>query len=195
MSQAEKQDHSLANQEKWIIMSPKEVYHLFFYYVSILVVSLLTIAFSLFYHYEYSKEALSDTIGIFVFALPSGALGGVVYYIRKLYKSCIQNIIVENIEESTDNTYIRKIGAKMYFYIRPVFSAILAVITNMGTIAGFFLINNTPSINNDKFFLFTIVLSFYIGFCNGKILVGMDKQRDAFSRLIIKENINEQNRQ
>ena len=83
----------------------------------------------------------------------------------------------------------------MYFYIRPVFSAILAVITNMGTIAGFFLINNTPSINNDKFFLFTIVLSFYIGFCNGKILVGMDKQRDAFSRLIIKENINEQNRQ
>ena len=75
----------------------------------------------------------------------------------------------------------------MYFYVRPIFSAILASLVNMGIIAGFYIINNNPSINNEKFFLFIIVLSFYIGFCNGKIFVKMDKQGESFAHLIVKE--------
>lgn len=187
MNKNETHDHSLPNQEKWIILSTKELKHLFLYYVFVLIVSLFWIIFSVLFHYEFSKNGFSNVVGIFMFAFPSGALGGVMYYIRKLYKSCIQNIIVETIEPSKNNTYIRKIGAKMYFYVRPIFSAILASLVNMGIIAGFYIINNNPSINNEKFFLFIIVLSFYIGFCNGKIFVKMDKQGESFAHLIVKE--------
>lgn len=195
MNQSKTEGHALPNQEKWIIMSKKEVQHLFLYYIIIFAICLLWVTFSVLFHYEFSENGISNIFGIFMFAFPSGGLGGVMYYIRKLYKSCIQNIITESIEESKDNTYIRKIGGKMYFYVRPVFSAVLAAMVNVGTISGFYLINNNPSINNEKFFLFTIVLSFYIGFCNGKILIKMDKQSDTFANLIIKENKNEQRQQ
>ena len=128
-----------------------------------------------------------------MFACPGGLLGAIVYYIRKLYKSCIQNLI-EDI--SDDAALFRKIGAKMYFYIRPIISAILAILVDMGIIAGFYFIINQPEINNNKFFLFIVLISFFIGFSNGKIIINMEKQSGNIADFIFntKENKNDQHK-
>lgn len=180
-------EHLLSRQEKWINFTPKETKHLFFYYIVLLIFSLLWISFSVLYHYEFSEKGFSNIIGIFMFACPGGLLGAVIYYIRKLYKSCIQNLIEV---KSDDEAFFRKIGAKMYFYIRPIISAILAILVDMGFIAGFYFINNQPNINNDKFFLFIILISFYVGFCNGKIIINMEKRSEDVANFVLKEKEN-----
>lgn len=187
--------HSLTRQEKWINFTSTEIKHLFLYYILLLIFSLSWITFSVLYHYELSKDGFSNIIGIFMFACPGGLLGAVIYYIRKLYKSCIQNLI--EVEVNDENAHIRKIGAKMYFYIRPIISGILAILVDMGFIAGFYFINNQPEINNDKFFLFIILISFYIGFCNGKIIINMEKRSEDVVNLIFKtkENKNDKSGQ
>lgn len=178
-----KNEHLLSWQEKWINFTPKEIKHLFFYYIVLLLFSLLWITFSVLYHYEFSKQGFSNIIGIFMFACPGGLLGAVIYYIRKLYKSCIQNLIEV---KSDDDAFIRKIGAKMYFYIRPIISGVFAILVDMGFIAGFYIINSQLEINNDKFFLFIILISFYVGFCNGKIIINMEKRSDDMARFVLK---------
>lgn len=175
--------HLLPRQEKWINFTREETKHLFIYYLILLIFSLLWIAFSVLYHYEFSEKGFSNIIGIFMFACPGGLLGAVIYYIRKLYKSCIQNLIEV---KSDDEALFRKIGAKMYFYIRPIISAILAILVDMGFIAGFYFINNQPDINNDKFFLFIILISFYVGFCNGKIIINMEKRSEDIADFVLK---------
>lgn len=180
--------HLLPLQEKWINMNVKEVKHLIAYYIFLLLISLLWMLFSIVYHYELSENGFPNVIGILMFAFPSGVLGATIYYIRKLYKSCLQKIVVDNPEDTSSETQLRKIGAKMYFYLRPLISGILAILASIAIIAGFFIVNNQPSINNEKFFLFIVLISFYIGFCNGKIIFKMEQQSGEVIDSVFKES-------
>lgn len=182
----ENKSHLLKTQEKWIILSQNEIKHLFTYYVVLLIFSFLWVAFSILYHYEFTEKSFSSTIGIFMFAFPSGLLGATVYYIRKLYKSCIQNLVNGVAASDNSDAKFRKMGAKMYFYIRPIISGILSVLINIGFIVGFYLIDNAPEINNEKYFLFVILISFYVGFCNGKIIIKIEQQGDNVVNSIFK---------
>lgn len=178
--------HLLRRQEKWIVMSPKEVKLLFGYYVFILIISFAWVAFSVLYHFEHSVYGFSRYIGIFMFALPSGILGASIYYIRKLYKSCIQTLFAKD-EVDDKSLYYRKIGAKMYFYIRPIVSGIFAVMLNIAILAGINIMNADISSGNNNFEFLIILLSFYVGFCNGKIIVYMDDKKDvAFNKIFRK---------
>ena len=182
--------HSLPTQEKWINMTAKEIRHLFAYYIIILFVSLLWMTISTLYHYVWSETGFPNVTGIFMFSFPSGVLGASVYYIRKLYKSCIQKLVVCIPSDPDSEAYIRKIGAKIYFYFRPIISGILAILASIALVAGFYIVNNQPSVNNEKFFLFVILISFYIGFCNGKLILKMERQGNDVINAIFKEDKN-----
>lgn len=182
--------HLLATQEKWINMTGTEIKRLFGYYIFILFASLLWMTFSVLYHYVWSESGFPNVVGIFMFAFPSGVLGASVYYIRKLYKSCIQKLVVCNPTGTDTEAHIRKIGAKIYFYFRPVISGVLAILASIALVAGFYIINNQPSVNNEKFFLFVILISFYIGFCNGKLILKMESQGNDVIDSIFKEDKN-----
>lgn len=183
----QKNPHLLPLQEKWIYMNAAEIKRLFAYYIITLIISLLWTTGSIVYHYELSENGFSNIIGIFMFAFPSGVLGATIYYIRKLYKSCIQKLVVANPSGSSSEAHIRKIGAKIYFYLRPLISGILAILASIALIAGFFIVNNQPSIDNEKFFLFIALISFYIGFCNGKLILKMERQGSDVIDSIFKE--------
>lgn len=184
--------HALPNQERWINLNESEVKHLFVYYIILLIFSMLWLSFSVLYHYELGSKGFSNILGVFMFAFPAGVAGATIYYIRKLYKSCIQNLVYPISDTQDIDARIRKIGTKMYFYLRPVISGILALLIDMGIIAGFCFINNQPDIDNNKFFLFVIIVSFYVGFGNGKIILNMEKKSEDVVGFIFKgkENIN-----
>lgn len=187
-TQDQKNMHLLPLQEKWINMDETEIKHLFRYYICALIVSLLWVLLSTAYHYVLSENGFPDIIGIYMFAFPSGVLGATIYYIRKLYKSCIQGLVADNQNDNDSEAKMRKIGAKMYFYLRPLISGILAILAGIAIVAGFFIVNNQPTINNEKFFLYIILISFYIGFCNGKIIFKMEQQSSEIVDTVFKEN-------
>lgn len=181
--------HKLPNQEKWIRLTVKEANCLFAFYVFMLILSSGWLFYSLIYHFDLSENGFSIILGILMFSCSGGLLGSTIYYIRKLYKSCIQNLVTDS-KSNPDNTEHRKAGTKMYFYIRPFIGMVLSVIINLGVIGGFYIIGNQPDLNNNRFFLFVLLLSFYIGFCNGKVLVNINKHGNDIIDYIFKEENN-----
>lgn len=169
--------HALPTQEKWIKLSWKEVKNIFIYYCSIFIISLL--AFGVVIYRFVSIQ--TDNIGILlVFSFICGLLGSTFYYIRKLYKSCIQLLV--DAEENVNS--IVALGAKMYFYFRPIMAATLAVFIILGIYGGFFFLQDQPAINAEKFYIFTALVAFAVGFSNGNIIVQLDRNKDKITDII-----------
>lgn len=171
--------------QKWMNLTKKEVKHLFAYYIFLLSVSFIWFIFDLLYHYSFNETGFSIVIGVLLFAFPCGIVGASIYYIRKLYKSCLQDLVVD-----LPNDDYHKLGAKMYFYIRPIISGILAVLINIGIIGGFYMFVNNMSVNDERFFVFVSLTSFYIGYCNGKLILKLDENGEKLINSIFKENKN-----
>lgn len=160
---------------EWIHFTPKEVKCLFVYYVVLLIIASLWLTASVYLQYELEKPIFSKYFAIFMFACPGGLLGAVIYYIRKLYKACLHGEVIVP-EIPNEEIHIKKIGAKIYFYSRPIISGILAIIMDMGILAGFYFITDQRNINDRTFYVFFILVSFYIGFCNGRVILNIEKK-------------------
>ena len=175
------------NETPWILFSISETRWLFIYYILGILFSFFVLCILVIFNYEFDCGALDaksiEMAKLVLLSFFSGVLGSTVYYVRKLYKACIRNLVFDpdiHVKNEEEDTPFRKLGAKMYFYIRPLTSGILAVLINLGIQCGFHVIDSSFNLSEEKIFLFVVVVSFYIGFCNGKIIVKMSEQGESF---------------
>lgn len=182
-----------ANHNKWIFLKQKEIKHLYLYYIIVLVLSFLWLCFSLVTNYVILENGFPKLVGILMLCFPGGVLGSVIYYIRKFYKSLIQNMVVSP-NGLSDEMYNRALGAKLYFYLRPIISGILSVIINIGIISGLFFVNEGKDINNNNYFLMSVIISFFIGFSNGKLILKLDSFSENMINNLFKGNTNNEKR-
>lgn len=183
MSDKEK-THKLPNQETWINLTRLELKRIFVYYIVLFFIALVTMILFIrrFTLTEVDEVQIFETT---LFSFVSGLLGATFYYIRKLYKSCIQSLI------STENSSIKSteaLGAKIYFYFRPIMGAVLSTLVILGFYGGFFVLLDQPAINSDKFYLFVALLAFGVGFSNGKIIVKMDNSTEKIAEMLSGNN-------
>ena len=171
--------HALPNREKWISLTRAEIKHIFIYYIILFFASLAAMVLFIF-HFALSNEEVGITY-ILLFSFICGILGGTFYYIRKLYKSCIQSL-VSNTEDADEN--IKSLGVKVYFYFRPIMGAVLSIFLTLGIYGGFFVLLDSPVINSDKFYIYIAILAFLVGFSNGKLIVSIDNATDNFVKTI-----------
>lgn len=172
--------HKLPNQEKWITLTSSEVKHIFAYYIVIFLISLIAmIAFIR--HFTLVDSSEIGMINTVLFSFSCGLLGGTFYYIRKLYKSCIQLLFSTEAQVTTN---IKSLGVKVYFYFRPIMGAVLSILVILGVYGGFFVLLEQPAINSDKFYIFVALLSFATGFSNGKLIVKLDNTTDKIAEMI-----------
>ncbi len=109
-------------EDIWGQISLKKIKGISFYYVCILLFSIYKI---LFYFSNYSSIVITDqnilylaiTLSIFF-----GLAGNSMYYIRKIYKLCIQSKIKEKAENS-----IKEFGLVVYFFTRPLYTVFFSV--------------------------------------------------------------------
>lgn len=174
-----KNPHAFPVQEKWIKLTNKEVKHIFIYYGFLFFAALMLCARMINDLFPPVETGIR-LIELSSFSLAFGLLGSTFYYIRKLYKSCIQLLV----DSKGDDTSIRSMGVKAYFYLRPVMGAVLATLIILGIYGGFFFLQDEPSINDEKFYIFSAILSFAAGFSNGKIIVRLDNSSDKIAELI-----------
>ena len=169
--------HALSIQEKWIKLSQNEIIHIFIYYFIMLFISLIVsgVIISCF------SSTLENILGILLLiSFFCGLLGSTFYYIRKLYKSCIQILIDTN----KDRDSIVSMGIKVYFFFRPIMGATLAVFVILGIYGGFFFLQDQPVINTEKFFLFSSVVSFFVGFSNGNIVIQLERNKNKIADIV-----------
>lgn len=178
--------HALKNQEKWIKLNKKEVKSIFIYYGILFSGALSAIVFiinklSLQPSMIENGNNVLGIMNIIYLAFFSGLFGSTFYYIRKLYKSCIQLLVKYEIGEDAE---IQALGAKVYFYCRPIMGAALSMLVVLGIYGGFFVLLDQPTINADKFYLFIIIIAFLFGFSNGKIIIKLDNSTDKIADMI-----------
>ena len=125
----------IVSRSNWILFSKKDIQWLFAYYFTLFLLSLVATGI-IFWFYMYITLDIQVSKLIVMCSAPCSLLGASIYYIRKLYKACIQNAISEPTADYTSS--IRVIGAKVYFYIRPLVSVALALIISFGIYFGIF---------------------------------------------------------
>jgi hypothetical protein len=93
----------------------------------------------------------------------SSLAGATIFYIRKLYKACINLDIVEPL---SPEDRIRQVGVFFYFFLRPAFSIVLSLVTIILIKSGIVLLTENSNIKSE-FLLFSSVISFFVGFSCG----------------------------
>jgi hypothetical protein len=93
-------------------------------------------------------------------------LGATIFYIRKLYKACINLDILSPI---TDEDKTREIGVFFYFFLRPIFSFVLSIIILLILKSGIAVLATSNELTKNFFYL-SIIISFFIGYSSGDLI-------------------------
>ena len=60
----------------------------------------------------------------------------------------------------------------------------MAVFVILGIYGGFFFLQDQPVINTEKFFLFSSVVSFFVGFSNGNIVIQLERNKNKIADIV-----------
>ena len=156
-------------KEEWFRLSKGNIYFLFFYnlfflllgiFLSILILSNL----SLVHDYSITLKAIIGSIG---FSL----IGSTIYYSRKLYKSCIKDLISE--PNNNDNLTL---GVLFYFILRPIFAVAFSLLTILLIKCSVNVVTVKETQLNEGFIYLSLVLSFFSGLSAGKYITGLENK-------------------
>ena len=172
------------NSTKWITLSSYAIIRLFIYYLIILI-ACLSISVLIFIYYSKINAVISDEFTIaLIGSLATSGIGSSIYYIRKLYKACIQKTILSPTAEGSDA--LQHLGTKFYFVIRPVFSFGFAILLVIGIHLGVFAVSNdTPDLSNG-FTKVCMFMSFFAGFSSGHFIKLLEKKGSELLSLAFK---------
>lgn len=139
------------------------IFLLIFYLIVICSGVIITVSIICKLSVEYTNKQLI----IYTFissASISGALCS-VQYVRRLYRSCITERIIENA------SFIIKLGNVSYFLLRPIFAAVFSVVIVLGMLSGLFIVTgNLDYIINEKFTYMCVIVSSITGYSIGRVL-------------------------
>lgn len=145
-------------------LSLKTVIILFIYYICISIAGLVT---SLYLLINSQNIISSKKLIIYTFflSIASSSMLSSMYYIRKLYKACIMDLIKKG------NGIIKEIGNTLYFVTRPLFSVVFSVVFIICMFGGMFIVTgNLDFFANTKFMYLSTIASCVIGFSTGDVI-------------------------
>lgn len=155
----------MENKNEWFRFTKEKARGIFIYYGILFIIS-IPLAISGILN-EYLLGALSIIEVSIIAGIGFSIIGSVIYYSKKIYKSCI-NLDFTKPEKEEDQ--IRAFGITAYFIFRPVFAIIFSFLLIILLKLGLKIISiQTSSFNND-FILLTSFLSFFCGYSSGDIL-------------------------
>lgn len=156
-------------KKDWFKLSSKNIYFLFAYNLILLIIGitlsiLVLLQASLLNGLSISFRAILGGIG---FSL----VGSTIFYLRKLYKTCI-NAEIGKPENEEDNN--RRIGVMFYFLLRPIFSMSFAILVILFLKISVNIVTFEESRLNVGFIYLSSFLSFFSGFSSGIFLSQLD---------------------
>lgn len=128
-----------------------------------------------------------STLGIYG-SLGISAVGSATYYIRKIYKSCIQGII-RNPEEKNELDKLQQLGVTVYYIIRPIFALGFSLLVIIGIKAGVLTMAKENTNLSEGFIYLCMFISFFCGFSSGDLLKILEQSGNKiFNKLFDNEN-------
>ncbi len=150
------------DNNEWVI-TYKRIKLLLFYYVVLLALSIFSVIFILTSNLDINRLILT-LVGSIGFSI----IGNSIYYIRKIYKLCIQSKINEPNIECTSK--VCQLGYTVYFFTRPLFATAFAILIVIGLNSGMIVMTtNTVDLSNG-FTNLAMFICFFCGFSSGKFV-------------------------
>ena len=103
--------------KEWYKLSNEKLHFLFRYYIILFFVGIATTIIALLH--ESIGLSFSVTVISLIGGIGCSLIGSTVFYLRKLYKSCIN---LEFIKPTVEDDFKREIGVYYYYFLRPIFS-------------------------------------------------------------------------
>ena len=164
-------------KHEWFKLTRGVTIFLFIYYLALLGASTYLLILNL-----YSLKNLADSVlftdSIFI-TIVTSILGSTIFYVRKLYKACI-NLDIQSPISYEDK--MRQVGVFFYFFLRPIFSAAFTIIVLIILKSGISILSSSKTLSPEFYYL-SIVISFFIGFSCGDLI---DKFEELGKKIIIK---------
>ena len=149
----------------WFKFSIKKAYGILIYYGILFIIALLLALTGVL------NEVFFTTLTLIEKSVISGIgfsiLGAVIYYSKKIYKSCV-NLDFTNPKD--ENDAIREFGVSAYFIFRPPFAIIFSLLLILSIKLGFTSISVEIEKLNSGFIYLTSFLSFFCGYSSGDVL-------------------------
>jgi hypothetical protein len=174
----------MSQETRWVKLSERTIIKLFVYYITLLLLSIGMFLLIVYFEYIY-KHSINKTILAIWGSMSMSLCGSSIYYIRKLYKLCIQDKIgAPNVENR-----LQVVGILIYFVIRPVFAIMFGVLVVLGTNVGILSMTNDKINLNNGFIDFCMFISFIIGFSSGKVINNLENSSDKIIKKLFGMNI------
>ena len=108
-----------------------------------------------------------DIMGLAIIGSCSIACAGSsIFYFRKLYKAILQKSLV--VVDTNDDP--RTLATFAYFFARPLFSIIFALLVVIGIRSGLALSSSKSTVLDYGFVQMTMFFSFFVGFLSGRFV-------------------------
>lgn len=127
---------------------------------------------------DFSHSTESNSIPLWIVLIGSfisAGLGSGIYYIRKLYKMCINGDL--SISKSIGST---ELGTALYFLTRPLFSCAFAFLAVISLKIENQFVSPTGAILGTNFMYICLFIAFLSGFSAGKVITILEQRGAPF---------------
>jgi phosphate/sulfate permease len=162
-------------KHEWFKLSKSATITLFIYYCINLIITIYLLLIRLSGIQLITDELIFES-SLWVSIITS-VLGATVFYIRKLYKACIN---ADMVKPDSENDKLRQIGIFFYFFLRPIFSGIFSIIILIILKSGISILSTAKSLTIEFYYL-SIITSFFIGFSSGDLI---DKFEEVGKKIV-----------
>lgn len=146
---------------------------LLFYYSILLISSILLTIWLLGCKFDYSATIFSDAL---FGSLAMATVGSTIFYLRKLYKSSINNFYYT--QSDIPSNYLILIGSIFYFVFRPIFAIAFSIIVILGIKSGFLIIAKEGQEAGNGLIFISMFFSFFVGFLAGSFIKKLEEYGD-----------------
>lgn len=157
-------------KNEWFKLSKSSRTFLFIILTLFLLLSTSYAGYLVFFKDEMIKTFKIEQVSI-LGCITFSLLGSSIFYIRKLYKSCIN---LDVVEPETNEDKIREVGVIFYYLLRPIFSIGLAFLLYISLKIGVNAMTKN-SILEDGFVYTCMFFSFFIGYSSGDVIDKLEK--------------------
>lgn len=164
-------------KDNWAILPLRTARNVFIYYIALFIFGLLISIVAILPEFEivWPNTILSDAVfGSLGISLVSGS----IFYIRKMYKTCINQNVLKSGETNTDK--YRELGTIIYFTVRPVFTLGFALLIVVGLKSGLIAVTLNAKELSRGFVYLCMFFSFICGFSSGKLINYIEEKGTGF---------------
>lgn len=167
-------------ENNYFKLSRKKIRGLFVYFVILFVIGITATLFAV--NYESVKYELNITLISLIGGFGTALLGSTIFYMRKLYKSAINNTLTE---PTTDKEKTNETGLFFYYFLRPIFAVAFSLLVHIGLKASVAIVTVKESELDIGMVYLTMLISFFIGFAAGDVITKLE----AISKEIANKSI------